>query len=281
MKTIQEVIRELDPIQIDRGYFYEHEWEIWELPPDKFDGITIGELKERRSKRFQEFLKELMDIDPVPPEDGKQGILFLSKSMNTRSRTDRELFLAHADEILSAESFDYDDFSCYDFSFSPREKCMSFWVAENKLTQDHLLTVAIEFIYNLSIFGYDYADVEKVIEDIDRSIERSEKDIEAGRFYTVEESMDQLHEKLGFPKDEVYPREKEFRHKCLEAEMEYNQYYRTVELQRIKDYLLKHMDEVYPNAETITVSLDEPCPMGALMTDIDGILNAIEESKRR
>ncbi|MBR1910162.1 MAG: hypothetical protein IJ821_06205 [Lachnospiraceae bacterium] len=283
MKTIQEVLRGLDPIKIENGYFYEHEWQIWELPPDKFDGMTIGELKERRSKRFQDFLSSLIDMEPVQPEDGKQGILFLTKTktMNARVCADRELCLAHVDDILNATSFAYEDFSCYDFSFSPREECISFRVADNKLTQDNLLDVAIQFVYVLSCFGYDYEDVQKVMDDIDQSIERAEEDIKAGRTYTVEETMDHLAKEFGFPKEEVYPKEKELKSNHLKAEIEYNLYCRTIELERIKEYLHKHMNEVYPNAQEIVVPLDEPCPMGALTTDVDGLLQAIEESKQK
>lgn len=239
MKTIQEVIRGLDPIQIENGYFYEHEWELWELPPDQFDGMTIGELKERRSKRFQEFLTELLTIEPTLPEDGKYEILFLTKTLRSRTHSDTELLLAHADEVLIAESFDYEHFACYDFSFSPREECMSFLVADNKLTQDHLLSVAIEFVHQLSIYGYDYADVKKTLKDIDQSMERAEKDIKAGRTYTVEETMDYFNEKFGFPKEEVYPQEKELKDKYLETELEYAQYCRAIELERIKETLLR------------------------------------------
>lgn len=239
MKTIQEVIRELDPIQIETGYFYEHEWELWELPPDQFNGMTLGELKERRSKRFQEFLTELLEIKAIPPEGEKCEILFLTKILRSRTHSDTELLLVHADEVLSAKSFDYEHFACYDFSFSPREECMSFLVADNKLTQDHLLSVAIEFVHELSAYGYDYDDIKKVIEDIDQSIERAEKDIKAGRTYTVEETMDYFHEKFGFPKEEVYPQEKELKDKYLEAEIEYAQYCRAIELERIKETVLR------------------------------------------
>ncbi len=239
VKTIQEVLRELDPKRIENGYFFEHEWQIWELPPDQFDGMTIGELKERRSKRFQDFLKSLIDMEPAPVKDGKQEILFLAKSKSSRTHSDEELFLAYANEILEAESFDYDHFSCYSFSFSPREECMSFLVADNKLTQDNLLSVAIYFVHELSCYGYDYADVERLLEEIDRDIEKSEEDIKAGRCHTAEESFKLLSDHFGFPIDEVYPREEELRHKHLEAELEYNQYCRGIELQRIKEYLLQ------------------------------------------
>ena len=103
MKTIQQVIREFDPEKIESSYFCEHDSEIRELPPDKYDGITLREYKEQRSKHFQRFLQSLLDTVPKP-EEGRDNILFLSKTLE---EDDLAIHLAYSDEILKAESFDY------------------------------------------------------------------------------------------------------------------------------------------------------------------------------
>ena len=228
MKTIQEVIRELDPEKIESAYFCEHDSEIWELPSDKYDGITLREYKEQRSKNFQCFLRSLLDIT-AKPEEGRDNILFLSKALE---EDDLAIHLAYSDEILNAESFDYDHFNTYDFSLTPRDVAMSFLVSDNKLTQDNLMKLVVEFLWEISFYGYDEENVRREAEELDRRMKNFEEHPEKGR--PADEVFEEFRVKHGLPKEEVYPREDEFRDRKVAAEIEYAQYCRAIELERIR-----------------------------------------------
>lgn len=233
MKTIQEVIRGMDAAEIAKVYCFDYPVEVGgieQIPDD----ITVGELKERRMNVMQNFIRSLVDFDAKSSADRKK-ILFLTKaSIDEPSKRDG-ICLAYSDEILGAESFDYGHFRCYDISFTPREEAVAFFVAENKYTQDHLQTLVIRFLHEITFHGYDYKDVRAVMDELEESFEQSK----GQQGIPMEEAFEELRNKHGWPKREVYPHEEELRHALLEAEAKYCQYCREVELERIREYLLE------------------------------------------
>lgn len=235
LRTIQEVIRGMSPDEVERVYFFQHPVKYDELGEDLEDK-TVGELRKRRSELFRGFVESLLALTPKPL-DGKQGILFLTK---TDRRDERyELCLIYQDELLSSDSPDHERVESYAFELTPRETAMSFLVADNKLTQDHLTTVVIEFLWEISFFGYDEESVRKEAEKLKKSIEEARTD--KGR--PADDFFEEMREKHGWPKEEVYPREKELKNAICEADMEYYDYCRGIELTRIKEYLLKEGDK--------------------------------------
>lgn len=57
MKTIQQVIRELDSSELEKRYRRQYPLYIYNL--EDCDAITIGVFNSYESKRFQEFLDKL------------------------------------------------------------------------------------------------------------------------------------------------------------------------------------------------------------------------------
>lgn len=231
MKTIQEVIRDIDPEEIAKSYCYEYPIKIDgldEIPDD----ITVGELKQRRINRLKGFIQSLLELTPKPDRD-REKILFLTKASPDEPSEGEGIYLVYSDELLSTESFDYEKFSCYSFDFTPRDEAMAFLVAENKYTQDHLHTLVVRFIRGLTIFGFEWEDVKAVEDEILESADQINRE----ECLTVDEVFEDLQKTFGMPEREIYPREDELRHKKLEAEVDYCQYLRAVELERIRDYL--------------------------------------------
>ena len=192
----------------------------------------MGELKQRRINRLKDFIQSLFELTPKPDKDRKK-ILFLTKASPDEPSEGVGIHLVYSDELLSTESFDYEDFSCYSFDFTPREESMAFLVAENKYTQDHLHTLVVRFIRELTLFGFEWDDVKAVEDEILESTDQ----INQEECLTVDEAFEKLQEEFGMPEREIYPREDELRHKKIEAGMEHCQYLRAVELERIRDYL--------------------------------------------
>ena len=153
MKTIQEVIRGMDPEEIEKAYFHDYPDSLSDLGLD-FDDLTVREAKKQLSVQFQDFLQSLLKIT-LKPDYSHRGILFLSKMMGDCGLAEEDLFLVHADEVLNAEKLDKTNVPSYAFELTPRSEAMSFLVADNKLTQDWLMTVVTKFLYEMSFFGYD------------------------------------------------------------------------------------------------------------------------------
>lgn len=226
MKTIQEVIRKLDPEQIARAYCCEYPIEIGgieEVPDD----ITVGELKERRINKLKGFIKSLLEVEPKP-YDGRQSILFLSKATGG---IEKELVCVYADEVLKAKSFDRESVPSYAFYYSDREDVMSFLVADNKITQDDIMTLVIKFLWEVSFFGYD----EKGLKKAQNSLNEAIREIDEGRYISQEE----LDMEFGKSEIESYPEEEGLRARHNETERAYIDYCRGIELQRIKESLTK------------------------------------------
>ena len=250
MKTIQQVIREMDPAEIEQSFFYDFPITLEELPED----LTVKELKMRRSERFQEFLKSLLETELKP--GNKRGILFLSKVIGEDNIKTEDLVLVHADELLTTDNLA--EVPHYAFEFTPRSEALAFLVSDNKLTHDWLMTVVIKFLREMSFFGFDE---QRAIEE-GEELERRAKEVEEHPERLIKFDPDEFREEYGLPIEEVYPKEDDLEDSQMKATVAFNDYCRTVELERIKAYVLGHLDEV---ADSFEVSLDGPLPLGALM----------------
>ena len=231
MKMIQQIIRGIEPDKIENEYFFQYPLKLSEMGKE-LDGKTVKELKERQHGFFKGFISSLLSITPKS-KDGKQCILFLTKTYNKEERFD--LCLVYADELLAATSLDHESVPSYSYMLTPREDAMAFLVADNKLTQDHLMTVVTRFLWEISFFGYNEEDVRKKAEELKKSMDETET-LEAR---PAEEVFEELHEGKDWPRDEIYPREKEFEGALSGAMWKYYDYCRGMELARIKESLLE------------------------------------------
>ncbi|MBR1910163.1 MAG: hypothetical protein IJ821_06210 [Lachnospiraceae bacterium] len=229
MKTIQEVIREMDPEKIIDAYWYEHPIEIGGHAEELPDDITTGELKDRRLKTLLGFIQSLLEVTPKP-YDGRKAVLFVSKTL---WGDEKELLCVHADEVLKAESFDEESVPSYSYIYSDREDVMSFLVADNKLTQDNLDFVVVKFLWEVSFFGYDEEGLKKA----QKRIEEACREIGKAKPISLEEWDKEFNV-------EEYPQEDDLRKKYYEAQRAYDDYCREVELQRIKESLLREHTDV-------------------------------------
>lgn len=225
MKTIQEVIRELDPEEIERAYCREYPIEIGGFE-EVFDNITVGEMKERRIKVLRGFIQSLLAVEPKP-YDGRQSILFLSKDTGG---IEKDLVCVYADEVLKAESFDRESVPSYSFYYSDREDVMSYLVADNKLTQDDIMCLVTKFLWEVSFFGYDETGLKKAQNELDEAI----REIDKGLCVSEKE----IDEEFGVSNIERYPNEEELQSKYNEAGRAYLDYCRGIELERIRESLL-------------------------------------------
>lgn len=231
MKTIQQIIRGMDTEQIARDYFNAYPDEIQNLGSE-FDDLTIKEAKALLAKQFQDFIASLLSIEPKP-EKNRRGILFLSKEIGSDGIKEEELLLIHSDDLLKADTITWETVPSYAYEFTPREEAMSFLVADNKLTQDWLSIVVTKFLYEMAFFGYDESGAIEEGKELQRRAKEAEEHPERLITVTDEELLGDL------PVEEIYPKEKALRNAVSDANAKFRNYCRTVELERIKESLLK------------------------------------------
>jgi len=234
MKTIQQVLRETDHKSIESAYFFEHPINLWEVK--NLDDISIGEFNKHISDRFQEFLNKLCEMD-IKKYRLKQGILFVYKSQTDDTLLGTSVGLIHADELIETDNIS--DLSTYAYEFTEQKEALSFLVADNKLTQDNLMDVIVDFLHEISFFGYNQESLGEEMKKLDESIKECKEHPER----LIEFDHEKLCEEYGIPITEEYPEEDEMKRRYYEAGMEYTRYCKTIELQRIKNLLTKEIME--------------------------------------
>ena len=234
MKTIQQILKETNHKSIESAYFYDHPINLWEVR--NLDDISIGEFNKRISNRFQDFLNKLCEMD-IKKNRLKQGILFVYKSQTDDIMLGKSVGLIHADELIETDNIS--NLSTYAYEFTEQKEALSFLVADNKLTQDNLMDVIVDFLHEISFFGYNQESLDKEKIKLDESIKECKEHPE--RLVAFEH--EKFCEEYGIPVTEEYPEEDEMKRKYYEAGMEYTKYCKTIELQKIKELLTTEIME--------------------------------------
>ncbi len=240
MKTIQQVLQELPTKEIKRVFFHRYPFNLMEVKEQ--DNITIREYKKKCTHRFLSFLNTLRKLE-VKRNPGETGILYLRKNAEDYYDSDGYLELVYAEELLRAKEFE--EVSSYAYEFSAWEEAVGFFVADNKLTQDNLIDVAVQFLYEVSFLGYVKKDVDKKRAEFYQSLEESDKQMKksSARPYTYDEFHTAMRDELGLPTEEIYPEEQELRSEIIGAQSAYAEYCRKVELERIRQQLTQDRKE--------------------------------------
>ena len=219
VKTIQQVLKELGANEIEKAYFREHPVELKEL--EGCDDMTVGDLKKRVSDRFLRYLERMRSMETVQSEG--QSVLFVFKGMKDGWLSEYFVGLIKKEEI--EREADISKVETYGYEATEQREALTFLVADNKLTQDHLTEVAVDFLYEMSWFGYDQEGLADFLKTLDEPSE------------LVKIDPEQMRKEAGIPIDETYQREKELENKLIKAERVYTDYCRNIELERLKSIM--------------------------------------------
>ena len=225
MKTIQEVLRELKVDKIEKCYFGEHPIELLSLKG--VDAVAIGKYRKKVSSAFQSFVGKLRNMEIVDNSDDP-WILFVCKSTCENRLNGHTVELIHLKELM--EEKDLSKVETYAYEFTEQKEALGFLVADTKLTQDNIMDVVVDFLYEISFFGYEQKQLAKEIKKLDEAMKEIEEHPE--RLERVD--LDELFGKYDISKEEINPEEDKLRKAYYKAEMEYIQYCRIAEMEKIK-----------------------------------------------
>ena len=229
MKTIQEVLRELKVDEIEKCYFDEHPIELLSLKG--VDAFAIGKYRKKVSSAFQSFVGKLRNMEIVDNSDDP-WILFVCKSTCENRLNGHTVELIHLKELMKEK--DLSKVETYAYEFTEQKEALGFLVADTKLTQDNIMDVVVDFLYEISFFGYEQKQLAKEIKKLDEAM----KEIEEHPERLERDDLDELFEKYGISKEEINPEEDKLRKAYYKAEMEYIQYCRIAEMEKIKKVFL-------------------------------------------
>ncbi len=228
MKTIQQIIKEFNSKDIEKAYF--SKWPV-ELHKIKNDEITISEKKGQITAKFQAFLDDLKNHNIDTKTEA--AVLFVTKDIWNETDLIRTE-LCNIDELLEAD--DIGEVQTCDYEYISWNKALGFFVADTKLTQTYLMDVVLDFLYELSFWGYDELAQINAKEELEKSIEE---------FKNPENcisSIKDLYEDLDIEDDEEYPEERKYEEAYIKANSEYVRYCMNQELIKIKKLIIKEWE---------------------------------------
>ncbi len=230
MKTIQEVLRELKVDEIEKCYFDEHPIELLSLKG--VDAFAIGKYRKKVSSAFQSFVEKLRNMEIVDNSDDP-WILFVCKSTCENRLNGHTVELIHLKELMKEK--DLSKVETYAYEFTEQKEALGFLVADTKLTQDNIMDVVVDFLYEISFFGYEQEYLAEETEKLDEAI----KEIDDHPEGLERVDIDEFCKECGFEDDEIYPEETEKEKAFYMAAMEYTEYCKNIELDRIKQSAIK------------------------------------------
>lgn len=230
MKTIQQIIREMDSKKMENAFFCEHPIELFDI--NGLDGKPLGEVKKRISTRFQNYIERLRTMK-IEKEDDEEWILFAYKSQEFDGSLGRVVGLLKAGELLEKDNLS--EIETYAYEFTEQKKALGFFVADTKLTQDNLMDVVVDFLYEVSFFGYEQEGLKEELDILEEAIKEIDEHPEQCKTFDLED----IRKKYGLPEEEEYPEEQEKERKFYEAAMDYTKYCKCVEVERIKKAVLE------------------------------------------
>ena len=164
MKTVQETLNCVDAKKLIDYYL-----STYPICINDFDeNITIGDAKKYTTYRLHRYIDDLKSIQIK--SDNNQGIFFASRKED-ETGDDIVTNLVFTNDLkkydVQAES--------YAFEFSPQAEIMGWLIADNELTQAHLLDLLVEIMEEASFFGYKQEGLEKEANKLAVRIKEIEK----------------------------------------------------------------------------------------------------------
>lgn len=226
MKTVQEVLRELDTEKLLETYVNNHPIEFYEL---KTLNLLTCEVYERYKEEYRQYLERLRTIEIAPEKDSRRSILFVSRCIND-DYTSNEYNLVYLDELLEKGV----ECERYGFMFTTQAEIMGFLVADTPLTQENIYELMVYVMNEAAFFGFEQEWLAEELDSLNKSMEQIGE--------ASSHPFDEIAKELGWTRHVVSldenSEEVALRLKVTEAKITYRDYSRKEELQRIMQMLI-------------------------------------------
>ena len=198
MKTVQECLRELDTEELIDAYLAKETMckEIISAMKTK-DNIIARDLWLKYRDKIREYIKYLREV-PIEPTD-EPAVLYVYEGVSLTLQNERYHGLVHVSE-LQEKGVEAEDYS---YVLCPHGQVAGFFVADTKRTQECLLDLMTDVLYEASFFGYTKEDLDKAIKEVEEA--ENEIDAEEGDEDGVED--EELAETSDVPEEKRPARE--------------------------------------------------------------------------
>lgn len=170
LKTVQETLKELDIEKLideylDRDYIRREMIKVM-----KKKDMTTKELICRYRGAIREYIEYMRNVPVEQPEE--QGLLYAYQTLPGLIRDDYWHDMVIIPE-LREKGMDAEDYS---YILCSRGEIAGFLVADTKLTQEHLLTLMADVLYEASFFGYTQKDIDDYLKEEEEAYNATEDD---------------------------------------------------------------------------------------------------------
>ena len=156
MKTVQECLREFDMDELLNAYlaipFIRNEMTEVMKKKDAVTGKEIWSLFRDRIRKYIEYMRNT----PIEQSQEK-AVLYVYEVLEGSIRDRFWHGLVYISE-LKDKGIDAEDYS---YTLCPHRQVAGFYVADTKLTQDNLLLLMTDVLYESSFYGYTEEELEK------------------------------------------------------------------------------------------------------------------------
>lgn len=231
MKTIQKYLAECDREKIATEFIRKY-WLDSELWDERLRDTTLGELIDRYTALTNRLMNNI--ITAVPSEQEEKWVFFAAHAHDGFNTTDEILFyLAKVEDIKRGG-----DFETYAYDLCTFDEVVNYYVADTYLTQFYIDELIVHFLFEMSWYGVDQDELERVKSELLADVEESgfEADEELGS-ESMQEELD--GEGLLEKRD---PREEAASQTLEKTIDEYNEYCRNLEAEKIRELLAREQE---------------------------------------
>lgn len=176
MKMVQECLRELDTEELIDAYLAKETLHKEMVASMKTrDNIIARDLWLKYRNKIREYIEYLR---AVPIEPAKEpAVLYVYEGVSLPWQHKRCHGLVHIPE-LEEKGVEAEDYS---YVLCPHAQVAGFLVADTKRTQENLLNLMTDVLFEASFFGYTKEDQDEAIKEMENEMEAEEED-EADEF---------------------------------------------------------------------------------------------------
>lgn len=232
MKTIQEYLKTCNKDNIAQIFFSNYilgdDITLLELK-----NITISEIEAGIYNKVKELIERLINTNPSVDDP------HILLAVHSTEPTDIRAMLVNQQEVLEDE-----DAASYSYEFCEFEEVVGYYVADTYLTQHYIEEVIADFLFHVSVTGFDHEHLQSSIERIEASLrECQEHQDDPDYFFSHEEVIKHLEEQLGIKPEEKDPKQEEAKNQYTIAKAKYDSTCKKIEIEKLRSELCKEIQQ--------------------------------------
>lgn len=222
MKPVQHYLRHADRKRLLRELSYDLICDPLTLL-DLTDK-TVREIQDNYEAQMGELIDTLLKMTACPHEN---HVLLLYDTLGENGR-ELKMDLCNIQELREDIHA-----SGYAFELEERANTLGYLVADNKLTQDNMYTLLVEYLKEITFFGISEERHHKEVQEVERKLDDAIRDVEEGKVTSAKDVLERIRKEHDWPEPERDDEQDRLEGKALEAMRNFEAYSLARERRRV------------------------------------------------